>query len=244
LDAKYMTTITETNPATTGAGTRPPTADKAEDKTATASATAAADFKNFLTLLTAQLRHQDPLSPLDSTQFVEQLASFSAVEQQIETNKLLKELMGASTKSDFENAALWIGKEVDAAISSARFEGKALEFGVPVGPEGAAGEIVVRDAAGAVVYREKVAAGQSTFKWNGVDEDGAAVSNGVYKFIVEYVKDEATAGTKLLSSSSRVTEVRFADGKPQLGLENGAVVEPDDVVAMREPASDVLPGDV
>ncbi|MBB4659634.1 flagellar hook assembly protein FlgD [Parvularcula dongshanensis] len=49
-----------------------------------------ADFDAFLTMLTAQVRHQDPLAPLDSTQFVEQLATFSSVEQQVETNKHLE----------------------------------------------------------------------------------------------------------------------------------------------------------
>ena len=58
--------------------------------TQTMSGTAKADFDAFLTMLTAQVRHQDPLAPLDSTQFVEQLATFSAVEQQVETNKHLE----------------------------------------------------------------------------------------------------------------------------------------------------------
>ena len=48
------------------------------------------DFQTFLKLLTAQMRHQDPLEPLDSTQFVAQLAAFSSVEQQIETNTKLE----------------------------------------------------------------------------------------------------------------------------------------------------------
>lgn len=50
---------------------------------------AESDFQTFLQLLTAQMRHQDPLEPLDSTQFVAQLAAFSSVEQQIQTNAKL-----------------------------------------------------------------------------------------------------------------------------------------------------------
>lgn len=234
-----MSVVSETNAAT---GAPAPTVTQPEKS---ASATAAADFKNFLTLLTAQLKHQDPLSPLDSTQFVEQLASFSAVEQQIETNKLLRELMGDSTKSDFENAGVWIGKEVEAATPEARFEGEPLAFGVPAGPEGAAGEIVIRNSGGEVVYREAIAAGQSAFTWSGKDEDGLVVSEGVYKIAAEFTKDGETAGKKSLSSASSVTEVRLVDGEMKLGLENGAVITVDDVTALREPAvSDVLPGNI
>lgn len=240
--------VTETNgvksnPAT---ATPPPTAQQ-EDKQMTASATAAADFKNFLTLLTAQLKHQDPLSPLDSTQFVEQLASFSAVEQQIETNKLLRELMGDTKKSDFENAAVWIGKEVQTAMPEAQFSGEPLEFSLPQLPADATAEVVVRNASKDVVYRQAVAAGQSAFTWNGQDEMGMTVPNGGYKFSVELMKDGEPAGTKSLSGSARVTEVSFADDELKLGLDNGAVISPDDVLALREaraPASDILPGNV
>ncbi len=54
---------------------------------------AGTDFQTFLTLLTTQLRNQDPLKPMDSTQFVAQLASFSAVEQQVRTNEKLAEII-------------------------------------------------------------------------------------------------------------------------------------------------------
>ncbi|MEM9670126.1 MAG: flagellar hook capping FlgD N-terminal domain-containing protein [Pseudomonadota bacterium] len=53
------------------------------------------EFNNFLQLLTAQVQNQDPLSPLDSTQFVEQLATFSALEQQVETNSTLGTISAA-----------------------------------------------------------------------------------------------------------------------------------------------------
>jgi flagellar basal-body rod modification protein FlgD len=237
-----MATVTETSGVTPTAA--PPVTPQT-DKTTTASATAAADFKNFLTLLTAQLRHQDPLSPLDSTQFVEQLASFSAVEQQIETNKLLRELMGDTTKSNFENAAVWIGKEILTETPEATFEGEPLEFRAPAGPDGAAREVVVRNASGDTVYTETLAAGQTEFTWNGQDVDGFQVSDGAYKFSVEFTKDGEAAGSKPLFAASRVVEVRFQNDELKLGLENGAVITPEDVTALREaPKSDVLPGNV
>lgn len=74
--------------------------------------TSTSDFHTFLTLLTAQMRNQDPLKPMDSTEFVAQLASFSAVEQQIETNNKLGELLGVLSDSPTANPTEWLGKEV------------------------------------------------------------------------------------------------------------------------------------
>ena len=69
-----------------------PSAPPADTETATNGAreSASTDFDAFLSLLTAQVRHQDPLAPLDSTQFVEQLATFSSLEQQVEANEHLE----------------------------------------------------------------------------------------------------------------------------------------------------------
>ena len=64
--------------------------DDAATPPAAGDVPASADFDAFLSLLTAQVRHQDPLAPLDSTQFVEQLATFSSLEQQVTTNEHLE----------------------------------------------------------------------------------------------------------------------------------------------------------
>ena len=84
-------TITDTT-ATSAATTSTATSSASKSSSAVESS----DFKSFLSLLTAQLKNQDPLAPLEATQFVEQLASFSSVEQQIETNSLLEELLSSS----------------------------------------------------------------------------------------------------------------------------------------------------
>jgi flagellar basal-body rod modification protein FlgD len=55
--------------------------------------TLAANFETFLTLLTTQLQHQNPLEPLDTNQFTEQLVSFAGVEQQLRTNDQLEALL-------------------------------------------------------------------------------------------------------------------------------------------------------
>jgi flagellar basal-body rod modification protein FlgD len=72
------------------------------------------DYNDFLTLLTAQLKHQDPLQPLDSTAFVSQLAQFSNVEQQVKMNQKLDGLITSLVGSDFSEASNFLGKYVSA----------------------------------------------------------------------------------------------------------------------------------
>src|SRR5258708_3531997 len=94
-----------------------PTAAAAATKTAggtDALNKLSADFNNFLTLLTTQLKNQDPLSPMDSTQFTQQLVAFTGVEQQINTNTKLDQLIKLDKSSLMTSAASYIGTEVEA----------------------------------------------------------------------------------------------------------------------------------
>lgn len=201
-------------------------------KSQKSAAAAAGDFENFLSLLTAQLRSQDPLSPLDSTKFVEQLASFSSVEQQIESNRLLEKLVGGGS-DDLASATSWIGKQIEAESDTAHFTGDPLEFSIPQRASGAPSDIIVRSNSGAIVYSEPVKPGQTTFVWKGVDSSGNPAPNGDYKFTVDYNKDDAVAETGPLHTTARVTEARIVDGALRLVLEDGSLVDPAKVSAVR-----------
>ncbi len=214
-----------------------PKASAGAPDTSTAAATAASDFDSFLKLLTAQLRNQDPLSPLDSTQFVEQLASFSSVEQQIETNKKLDALTSGLAGSDLEAATKWIGKDVEVANSTARFAGESLTFGVPESEFGdAQREFTVTNGGGNIVYRAPISAGLQEFTWDGKTSNGSAAAHGNYSVAVNFVtEDGVVAETKQPLAFARVNEARLTETDVKLLLSNGAVVDTADIRAVKAP---------
>jgi flagellar basal-body rod modification protein FlgD len=108
-----MTTTTSatTAPVTTTAATT------ANGTTSTPDAMAqlSGNFSTFLTLLTTQLKNQDPTSPMDSNQFTQQLVEFSQVEQQINTNTNLQTLISQGTAQSAAYATGYLGKTVTVA---------------------------------------------------------------------------------------------------------------------------------
>lgn len=218
-----------------------PSAKIAAQAGSDAAASAASDFQSFLQLLTAQLRNQDPLAPLDSTQFVQQLASFASVEQQIQTNEKLENLTTSLAGSQLEAAAPWIGKDVKVETSAARFSGDPLTFGVPETSLGdVQREFVVKNASGEDIYTAPIASGNATFSWDGKTTDGKVAAEGDYKVVVNFIADGAVAESKSPLAFARVNEARLTDTDVQLVLNNGAVIAPGEILAVRavdEPAS-------
>ena len=195
---------------------------------------AASDFQGFLQLLTAQLRNQDPLSPIDSTQFIEQLASFSSVEQQIKTNTKLDNLAESLVGANLEQATQWIGKDVEVETDLASFEGDALTYRMP--KDGVADtqvEFVISNASGKAIYNERLSASAETFTWDGTTNDGGTAIHGDYKVSVKYTNEEGTAETKMPTGFMSVSEARLIDSSVKLVLGNGISIDPASVLAIR-----------
>ena len=95
---------------------------------ATDGARLADDFDNFLTLLTTQLQHQDPMEPMDSNEFVNQLVSFTQVEQAIKSNKQLESLLSMQTASQAMGALNYMGRTVEATGDTGPLANGQAEF--------------------------------------------------------------------------------------------------------------------
>ena len=140
------------------------------------------NFTTFLTLLTTQLKNQDPLSPLDTNQFTQQLVSFSQVEQAIDTNKNLQALIGLQNSSETIQALPLVGRTIEYSDSTAPLSNGQATFSYTLPTNAAAGTLAVLDANGKVVFsqRAETAAGRHVFTWNGNTAAGATAADGDY----------------------------------------------------------------
>lgn len=205
---------------------------KAKTDETPATGAAASDFDTYLTLLTTQLRNQDPLNPTDSTEFVAQLATFSGVEQQIRTNDQLKAILGALGGGASAGLAAWIGKEVRAPAQGA-FAGEPLDIATTPNPEADAATLVVKNDFGQVVARRSINPEAEEVTWDGKDALGASLPYGDYSFEIEAYKGDELLGTEPGQVYAKVTEVRIEDGAQMLILDTGAKVALEDVTALR-----------
>lgn len=178
------------------------------------------------------MRNQDPLSPIDSTQFVEQLASFSSVEQQIQTNSQLEDLVASLTASDLSSASEWIGRHVEVESSSSRYVGEPLNYRVPESTEGTPFEAIVYNSGGEAIYRERIPAGQFEFSWNGANDSGNPVPFGNYSVEITYSYNGELVDAKTPRTVAAVTEARIVDSSARLILADGTAIDPADVRAV------------
>lgn len=151
-----------------------------------ASAKLTENFDTFLQLLTTQLQNQDPLSPMESNEFVAQLVQFSEVEQAIASNKSLETLIDLQTTNQATAALNYIGSKVEAAGSFAPLQDRKAEFTYTLDESADATLLVVRDEIGNVVFSTagETTTGKHSFTWNGVDANGGDAPEGSYQLTV------------------------------------------------------------
>ena len=101
------------------------TADRATTPASTATTGIADNFQTFLTLLTTQLQNQNPLDPLDTNQFTQQLVQFAGVEQQLKSNDQLKSLIDIEKSAQATQALVYVGNTVAVDGSTAQFDKSA-----------------------------------------------------------------------------------------------------------------------
>lgn len=198
------------------------------------AASAESDFDDFLTLLTSQLRNQDPLQPLDSTQFVEQLASFSAVEQQVGMNARLDTLIGQGSGSEIGALAAWLGREVEGTGIAYRFDGSALEVTPPGDGAAQSAAMAVLNAEGEEIARVPFDPEADRVSWNGQTAEGLSASPGLYTLQFHYAAEGREPWRREGASSGRVTEALVEGDGARLVFESGASLPLDRVTRIAE----------
>lgn len=216
--------------------TTPQTSTSQTNATDTGSATQiSADFETFLQMLTAQLENQDPLNPLESTEFAEQLATFSGVEQQVLTNDLLKDLNSQMSTSGMADMAGWVGMEA-RAIAPVYYDGTRS---VTLSPNPLAvadqAQLVVRDQYGSEVQRMEIPVTGENYEWDGRDAGGTPLPLGTYSFEITSFSQGEELSTDPVEVYQRVDEIRTDGQGTILLLQGGSQILTDTVTALRDP---------
>ncbi|WP_037315258.1 flagellar hook capping FlgD N-terminal domain-containing protein [Ruegeria halocynthiae] len=214
--------------------TQPTTQNTAQAPAATPPKTSglATDFQTFLLMLTTQAKNQDPLEPLDSSQYASQLAQFSMVEQQTRTNNLLSGLSSSMGSVNLEELTRWVGMDVRTA-SAFQFDGAPKTLFAQAEPAATNAVMVIRDNAGTVIDRIAVPKSEAEFVWAGVDGDGNPLPKGSYSATLESYDGDKLLSQKLASAYNKVKEAQSSDDTILLTLENGQVVSAAEVTAVR-----------
>src|SRR5690348_563658 len=160
----------------TGTGTDTSSVSGAVDNVEIAS-----NFTTFLQLLTTQLKNQDPLSPLDTNQFTQQLVEFAQVEQQMKSNDQLSSLVSLEKSAQATTALAYVGATVVVDGSTAQLTNGTANWSLNVTKPSTA-TITIKDSAGQNVYTGTVAVnpGTQNFTWNGRGNDGRLWPDGAY----------------------------------------------------------------
>lgn len=219
-------------------------AASAENRISSGSTKLFDNFETFLTLLTTQLRNQDPLSPLDSNEFTAQLTQMAGVEQQLLTNDLLKGLVEAQNGSALSNAAAYIGKEATAIWSTVRLEDGEATWSYELGEKASSVSLEVLNAKGQVVWRgdaPEKGTGVHDFSWGGKTTGGGQLDDGgVYSLRVS-AKD--VAGQAVQSQTlvrGRVTSVEMYDGTAYVTI-GKSILPLDNLISLEERAAATTP---
>lgn len=181
----------------------------------------AGNFDTFLQLLTTQLRNQNPLDPLDTNQFTQQLVQYSQVEQQLKTNDYLSALVTANANAAQVGAVSYIGKTITASGTRSELVNNKATWNFNLAAN-ANVTATIKDANGNIVYTEKGAmkSGSGQFVWDGTTSTGKKAAAGTYTIQMQALDGEGKAVTITTETTGTVTGVDFTGSEPVLLVGN------------------------
>jgi flagellar basal-body rod modification protein FlgD len=182
---------------------------------AASGARLSADMGTFLTLLTTQLRNQDPTQPMDANQMAQQLVQFASVEQQIQGNRSLEQLLALQQAGQLAGAGALVGRRATVESDRLALQSGGAEVNLPPAGSARTARIQIRDAAGTVIRTQDVTLGAAAtaWRWDGKDARGNQRQDGTYGVSVEErAADGSTAVPVGFTVTGLVTGARRQDG--------------------------------
>lgn len=196
----------------------------------------AGDLDSFLTLLTSQLKNQDPLSPMDSTQFTNQLVQFANVEQQINANTNLETLIGLSQASIGATAVGYLGKEVQAESSTMPLQDGSAKFTYTLPKDASQCLVVIKDSSGKVVHTEngENTAGTYHVTWDGKDAYGNQLDDGAYSLEIQATDTDGQTMDSIYTSVFGKATAVANDGDTIMVAAGPVLFDMNKIISVRE----------
>jgi len=213
------------------AAQNPQPAAQSASTSSQAASFAGGDFQTFLKMLTTQIKHQDPLNPMEGSDFAVQLATFSGVEQQVRTNQLLEHL-AVTQAGGLAALADWIGKEIRTTAPVA-FDGTPITLDIRPDPGADRVELVTLDANGRELLREDIGLGSGEVDWAGRTDSGL-LPTGIYSFRLLSYRGDEVLSSSAVEAFTRVTGAELTREGARLSLHGGASALETQVTALRE----------
>jgi flagellar basal-body rod modification protein FlgD len=169
-------------PVVSGTTTLPASSGSSSGLSSTTGATLAGNFQTFLQLLTTQLQNQNPLDPLDTNQFTQQLVEFASVEQQLKTNDQLTTLVSLQQTTQATQALGFVGKTavVDGKTAALSNSQAGWELNIPTA---STVNVSIANSSGQTVFTGSYSANAGNnqpFNWDGKGNDGTQWPDGQY----------------------------------------------------------------
>lgn len=212
------------------------TTTEATTRTTSGRTSLVSNLETFLSLLTAQLKNQDPLSPMDSNQFTDQLTQMSGVEQQLLTNDLLTSILDGQKGSGLGEATNYIGKEATAVWSATTLEDGQANWSYELGASASTVTLQVLDGAGKTVWTGDAperTTGTHDFVWDGKTTAGGQLSDGGVYSLKVVAKNGTTDVESQVLTRGLVTGVELYEGEPYLTI-GESIVPVSSVIALEE----------
>ena len=183
--------------------------------------TLASNFTAFLQLLTTQLKNQNPLDPLDTNQFTQQLVQFAQVEQQLKSNSQLETLVSLQKTAQATQALGFVGQVVAIDGQTSRLSDGTAGWSFN-SPKPAAATVTISNTAGATVFTGNYSlnTGPQNFVWDGRDNSGVKQPDGDYKLTI--TAKDASGQTVAVSTEIQgvVDSVDLSKNPPLLSVNN------------------------
>ena len=203
-----------------------------------ASSKLSGNYSMFLTLLTTQLKNQDPTDPMKSAEFTQQLVQYSSVEQQIQTNKNLESLLSANIFQAANTAVGLIGKQVESYSNGSTLKDGKADWTVQLDKDAPNTTVSVLDKNGATVFTKKIAGtkGDQDFTWDGKDSTGKRMDDGSYFLQVKANDAAGLAVPSYIRTTGVVTAVDITTSNPIITV-NSAQIKYSDVTSVTDVTS-------